>query len=289
MLSNNEDVLDIPFYGTDLPCPLPSSAEIENAPDISLEYGGRRIVGVGQHYVVKFGLGVNLIEGENMLFVRENTNVPVPRVFALYTDPSTGKNYIVMERITGQSLLSTWPQITTLEKKRILSDLQRYFDELRQLPSPNYFGSFGNRQLLDEIFWTQEPDPLVNGPFDSEEDLNEAMIRKYTYNGGPLYRAEYLRKCFPFVFKGHEAVFTHGDLQWKNIMIREKDNQGNEEASLVIIDWEKSGWYPRYWEYCLAVCALRWDDDWSLWIDSILTPFVSEAAWLQSLRLELWS
>lgn len=26
-----------------------------------------------------------------------------------------------------------------------------------------------------------------------------------------------------------------------------------------------------------------------LWIDAILTPFASEAAWLQSLRLELWS
>jgi thiamine kinase-like enzyme len=115
------------------------------------------------------------------------------------------------------------------------------------------------------------------------------MIRKYTYNGGTPYRAEYLRKCLPLVFKGHDAAFTHGDLQRKNVMICEKKNQNKEEAHLVIVDWEKSGWYPRYWEYCLAVCALRWDDDWALWIDSILTPYVSEAAWLQTLRLELWS
>lgn len=71
-----------------------------------MEYGGRRIVGVGQHFVVKFGLGIDLIEGENMLFVRENTDTPVPRVFALYSDPKTGKNFIVMERILGQTLLS---------------------------------------------------------------------------------------------------------------------------------------------------------------------------------------
>ncbi|KAF7712790.1 Uncharacterized protein PECH_002803 [Penicillium ucsense] len=284
-----ETPFEIPFYADDLPCPLPSSAEIENAPDISLQYGGRRIVAVGQNFVVKFGLGVNLIEGENMLFVRKNTNVPVPRVYALYSDTNTGNNYIVMERIIGQSLLSAWPQLTTLEKKRILSDLQRSFEELRDLSSPDYFGSFGNRPLLDEIFWTQKPDPLVNGPFASEMHLNEAMIQKYKYNGGPPYRAEYLRKCLPLVFKGHEAVFTHGDLQRKNIMVCEKKNQAGEEASLVIIDWEKSGWYPRYWEYCLAVCALRWDDDWALWVDSILTPFVHESAWLQTLRLELWS
>jgi hypothetical protein len=67
-----------------------------------MEYGGRRIVGVGLHFVSKFGVGINLIEGENMLFVQENTNVPVPRVFALYSNPETRKNYIVMERIVGQ-------------------------------------------------------------------------------------------------------------------------------------------------------------------------------------------
>jgi hypothetical protein len=59
-----------------------------------------------------------------------------------------------MERIIGQTLLSAWPQLTTLEKQRIMSDLRRYFDELRHLPPLRYFGSFGNRPLQDEIFWT---------------------------------------------------------------------------------------------------------------------------------------
>ncbi|CDM37774.1 unnamed protein product [Penicillium roqueforti FM164] len=234
---------EMPFYATELPCPLPTGTEIENAPDLSMRHGGRRIVGVGQHFVVKFGLGVDLIEGESMLFVRYNTNIPIPRVFALYSDLEIGKNFIVMECVLGQILLSG------------------YFDNLCQLLSLEYFGSLNQRQLLDDIFWTQEPDLLVNGPFNSEGDLNEAILRKYTYNGGPYYRAEYLQKCFPFVFKGNKATFTH----------------------------RKSGWYPGYWEYCLAVCALRWDDDWSLWIDGILSPCVSEAAYFQSLRLELWS
>ncbi|KAJ5239926.1 phosphotransferase enzyme family protein [Penicillium chermesinum] len=284
-----QDFFDIPFYATDLPCPLPTNAEIEDAPDKSLEYGGRRIVGLGQHFVVKFGQGVDLTEGENMLFVRKNTNIRVPRVFALYSDSETGKNFIVMERIIGQTLLAAWPKLTESEKQSILSDLRIQLDELRQLPSPNYFGSLGKRKLLDGIFWTEEPDLSVNGPFDSEEALNEAMMRKYSYNGGPYYRIEYLRKCLPLIFQGHKATFTHGDVQRKNVMISEKIQQDEERPRVVLIDWEKSGWYPVYWEYCLAVCALRWDDDWPLWIDAILTPFASEAAWLQSLRLELWS
>ncbi|KAJ6185682.1 hypothetical protein N7519_006983 [Penicillium mononematosum] len=171
-----------------------------------------------------------------MLFVQENTNVAVPLVFALYSDPETGKSFIVMERILGQTLLSAWPQLTTSEKQEILKDLRRYFDDLRQLPSPKYYGSFDKRRLLDEIFWAHELDPLVDGPFDSEEGLNEAMLRKYTYNGGPLYRVEYLRKCFPFVLKGHNPTFTHGDLQRKNIILCEEFRQDQEGLRLVITD-----------------------------------------------------
>lgn len=100
---------EIPFYATDLPYPRPTGTEIENAPGIPMEYGGRKIVGVGPHFIVKFGLGVNLMEGENMLFVREKINIPVPRVFALYSDLETGKNFIVIERILGQTPLLAWP------------------------------------------------------------------------------------------------------------------------------------------------------------------------------------
>ncbi|OJI79395.1 hypothetical protein ASPTUDRAFT_78786 [Aspergillus tubingensis CBS 134.48] len=66
----------IPYYAPDIiPCPLPTTSEIDAAPDISLEYGGRRIVEIGDHLVVKFGNAVDLIEGENMLFVQENTSI----------------------------------------------------------------------------------------------------------------------------------------------------------------------------------------------------------------------
>ncbi|KAJ5899485.1 hypothetical protein N7495_004229 [Penicillium taxi] len=239
MLATMNTPFKVPFYATELLCPLPTFTEIENAPDICMISGGRRIVGVGQYFGVKFGPGVNLIEGENMLFVRENINIPVPRIFALYSDPETGKNFIVMERIIGQTLLSAWPHLTTSEKEEILKDLRRYFDDLRKLPSPDYLGSFGKRQLLDGIFWKFEPDLLVNGPSDSEDGLNEGKLRKYIGNGGSLHRAEYLRRHVPFIFQGSKPTFTHGDLQKKNIIHCEKIHQ--EGVRLVIIDWETSG------------------------------------------------
>ncbi len=62
-----------------------------------------------------------------------------------------------------------------------------------------------------------------------------------------------------------------------------------DEFEVTIIDWEKAGWYPNYWEYCLAICALRWDDDWCLYIQDFLPLYHAEALWLQMLRFELWS
>lgn len=93
--------------------------------------------------------------------------------------------------------------------------------------------------------------------------------------------------------RSHGPTFTHGDFQRKNVQIqRVIDNSGGYDIpkpQIAILDWEKSGWYPSYWEYSLAVCALRWDDDWCLWIEKVLEPFVSESSWLQTIRLELWS
>lgn len=79
---------------------------IDAAPDISLEYGGSRVVAIGNCLVVKYRAAVNLIEGEHMIFVRENTNIRVPKVYALYSNPTTAIQYIIMEGMPGKILLS---------------------------------------------------------------------------------------------------------------------------------------------------------------------------------------
>ncbi|KAJ5945814.1 phosphotransferase enzyme family protein [Penicillium verhagenii] len=285
-----------PFYATDLPRgrPLPTDDEITNATPISGENTAQTVVRVGAHYVVKYGLAVNLMEGQNMLFMREKTNVPVPRVYALYTNPR-GQNVIVMEYIPGQTLAAVWPQLSDSDKDDILCELREYCDTMRALPSPNYFGSVGKKKLLSAIFWTdshnpQSSDSLINGPFDSEDDFIEGMLQKLTYNGANAVMTEYLRKiCFPAVFKGHETMFTHGDLQRKNIIVRQKLSGRQAKKKLMILDWENAGWYPAYWEFCMAYAAFRWDDDWPLCVDKFLDPFPSQAASIYALRLSLWS
>jgi hypothetical protein len=175
----------------------------------------------------------------------------------------------------------------------ITTTLRRYFAELRHLPHPAYYGSLGGRSLSDEIFCTVKPEPAINGPFASEDELNEAFARRYLYDGQPPFRAEFYRQCLPRLLRGNRPTFAHGDFQKKNIIIQRKSDGAttdyHREMRVVMLDWEKSGWLPSYWEYCLAVCALRYDDDWCLWVAKALIPFISESVWLQTLRLELWS
>ncbi|KAI9640217.1 hypothetical protein NHQ30_011455 [Ciborinia camelliae] len=303
--------ITLPYFvpSHELPQPLPSTQEIHDATDRYNENGVHTLVRIGP-YMIKYGPEVNVIEGENMLFVSRETTVPVPRVYALYTvpeiSPLTGRqedsNYIIMEYIESKTLHDEWSLLSVQQRNRISAQLRKYMDELRALPSPGYYGSIGKRGLLDCIFWsgTSSCEPL-DGPFDTEHELNEAMRSKVIFNGLPAEFSEFYRHAFPVVFQGHRPVFTHGDFQRKNIMIKRVPSQASLQVQdlkpddddafeVVIIDWENSGWYPDYWESCLALSACgNWKDDWHLWIGKSLTIFYHEFGWMRTLRTELWS
>ncbi|KAJ8069368.1 hypothetical protein OCU04_003022 [Sclerotinia nivalis] len=144
--------------------------------------------------MIKYGPEVNLIEGENMLFVNRETKstVPVPQVYAIYAVPGRcprtnreeDTNYIIMEYIEGKTLKDEWSSLSVQQKDNLSAQLRKYVNQLRSLPSPGYYGSIGRRGLLDCIFWTGDNscEPL-DGPFDTEDEFNEAMCRKALFNG----------------------------------------------------------------------------------------------------------
>ncbi|KAL8296018.1 hypothetical protein RB600_001485 [Gaeumannomyces tritici] len=293
--SNDESssqLASIPYFATPdrLPGPLPTDAEIRGSKEVLRHGSGRRVVRVGQHYVVKYGANVSLTEGQNMHFVRETCGIPTPQVFAFYTRtlPSgTSCGYIVMEYIHGEALVSRWDNISDEAKSNTCRQLRAMLDKIRNIPSQGYFGCIGRRPMEDGIFWTSPefgaPKGLIDGPFDTEDQLVGALVDKYRLMGGSPNKAGFYSRVLPQVLLGHAPVFTHGDLQPKNILI-------GSDGQLVLIDWESAGWYPSYWEYAVAMFACGdWGNDWHEYVADMLDEYPNEYVWFDMLKRELWS
>lgn len=298
------ETLVLPFFSPVIPTPLPSEEEIHSPDEVLSENLGRKVVRIGSHLVVKYGHTVEEIEAETMIFVKENTSIPVPRVFAVFRSKHNDMLYIIMEYIQGSTLLEKWPNLCESQKAKILSQLKNHLDLLRQLPQPGYFGSIGRRHMPNGIFWSEgdDYDIRINGPFETEAALNEALALKSIqiaeFNQRKGRKGAFYRRMLPKVLKGHTAVFTHGDFQRKNIIIQERNPTHTDDGQpviqedgfdVVIIDWEQAGWYPNYWEYCAASWAFRFDDDWPDSIERVLDPWPIEYAWLSMIGNELWS
>ena len=298
MFGNIMTAVSLPYYADPctLPATLPTIEDIEISEDVIHERFGAQIVGVGKCFVVKYGYGVNLMEGVNMTFVREATSVPVPRCYALFTDSTTGKSYHIMERIQGERLDLKWDSLSDTDKDLITQKLRGNLEELRSLPSPGGYCSLGHRGLLDGMFCAEQGLESIQVPFDTESQLNEAMIKRYILSDLPPRKADFYRLIFASVFKDHPPVFTHADLQGKNILLRKRkstesfEDNSKHDLELVIIDWEAAGWYPTYWEWARAIfaCGL-WKDDWCIWLRKVLDPYVTEWAIMHMLFMELWS
>ena len=110
---------------------------------------------------VKWGHHASLIEAKNMLYVAENTSIPVPKLYAAYAygpidrdlnDHATFYDvYIFMECIEGEDLGKSWDKHTSTEKQAISADLKKHMDELRSLPPADYIGSVDEGPVTDNI------------------------------------------------------------------------------------------------------------------------------------------
>ncbi|KAE9380835.1 phosphotransferase enzyme family protein [Stipitochalara longipes BDJ] len=282
----------LPFFAAPdlLPAPLPTMEAITTSQDILKEFTGRRIVRVGTHFIVKYGVNVSVTEGENMLFVKQFSTIQIPTLYAIYSSHYDGEsrptNYIVIENIPGDTLESRWVSLDEEAKSAIAGQLRTFFTQLRQIPSPGYFGCLKKRPFEDYVFWTgDDPDWQVvvsAGPFDSEEQFLEAVVQKYRHENPEFQKSEYYSRILPLVLRNHAPVFSHGDFQRKNIVVR-------NDGTLVMIDWEAAGWYPSFWEYAMTLFACRWDDDWHSWVVKILDEYPNEYAWMNMLLREIWS
>ncbi|GKZ33833.1 hypothetical protein AbraIFM66950_003917 [Aspergillus brasiliensis] len=155
---------------------LPTVSEIEAATErLSMSDAYDQVFRVGEHFTVKSGYGVPLIEAETMKFLEDN-QVPVPKVHAAFKDPKSKKIYIIMDHVPGDTPESLLPSLDPNEKATICKLIKDAICKLRSIPSPDYFGMLNREPYLDEVFWTADYDPKIFGPFANQEDLSLAII-----------------------------------------------------------------------------------------------------------------
>ncbi|KAI1189378.1 kinase-like domain-containing protein [Nemania serpens] len=277
------------------PTPLPLVDEIESSLDIIKTLLSRRTVRVREQFVVKYGLNVQPIEGENMVFARQHLEslmprVIVPRLLAIYQKYGPRSHtitYIVAEYCPGRQLDLIWDKMPEFERLDVVGLLHDAVKLIRSIPAPDYFGSLGKTKINDDYFGPEDSRVATRGPFNTEEELIQAMILRYKEVGGRrlAHKAEYYSQMLPQLLKGNgKSVFTHGDLQRKNILV----GPGGEIA---IVDWALSGWYPIWWEYAMStICCGLWKDDWYSYIPKVLSEeYPTQYLWLYTLSTELWS
>ncbi|RGP66705.1 aminoglycoside phosphotransferase [Fusarium sporotrichioides] len=241
---------------------IPTIAEIRASTEVlSAPGASATVVKVGEKFAVKFGHAVSVQEAEALKFVSTNSKIPVPEFYATIVEPETGITFIVMEYINAKTLADLLPSLEASDKLEIANQLRAALHELRSLEPPSYLGSHNRKPLLDGIFWTPEQDPTTSGPFNTEEDFNEAILERLAEHE-PQAHLTLLRTLITTTLCNHSVRFTHGDLQPKNILVKRAGSDESQRYEVKLIDWEISGWYPDYWEFCNATVTGRFNLEW---------------------------
>ncbi|PKX91128.1 uncharacterized protein P174DRAFT_463267 [Aspergillus novofumigatus IBT 16806] len=203
--------------------------------------------------LVKFGPHVTTVEALNLWTIKKvfGDDIPVPEVFGWRVD-SDGYTFKYMELISGPTL-----------EEAIGDQLSQIMEKLRKLAqdsSERFIGSINRGHLMDYVFIDQPK----TGPFLSVRAFNDWFASLHQLRLGHKYD-DPTRSLLPDT---GDIKLTHGDLNRRNIIV-----SSTSPVRVVIVDWQQSGWYPDYWEYCKAVFTCWYEDEWRRdYIDRFLHP-----------------
>ncbi|GAO15683.1 uncharacterized protein UV8b_01542 [Ustilaginoidea virens] len=231
--------------------------------------------------IVKKGKSIDVTEAATMMFIARQTSIPVPRVYCAFVRKRS--TYLVMERIRGKTLAAAWPGLSDLEREHVLTQLRNIVQELRALPPPDCaVQSCVGGSLRDSRIPRSKP---RFGPFPSipafhlwlRDGLQLPQCPDHTDDDkwAPIKRMIVMQDREP-----SPPVFTHGDLNPFNILVR-------DGKIVAIIDWEFAGWYPYYWEYTSAWLGNKTRQAWQNLIPKFIDPCPDELG-MEAVRQRWW-
>lgn len=242
--------------------------------------------------VVKYGYGVRLAEAEAMFLVSKRTTIPTPKLLSAYILDGTG--YIIMSYEEGEPLGHYFDRVSEVEQGKVLQQLRDYVEQMRSIKG-DFIGGIDYSSCCDGIFEGGFGDytKYSYGPYESEESFNEGIIQALRdrlpaellkREGDPdsvFFTSEFLLYQTVRGLKGHEIVFTHGDLHHGNIIVR-------ADGTVVLLDWGSAGFWPEYWEFYRAMFGSPWKVSWDRMVEKFIPPYYVESAIMQKVFATVW-
>ncbi|KAI0442016.1 kinase-like protein [Xylaria telfairii] len=227
--------------------------------------------------LVKYGSTVSLAEAEAMDFVSNHTSIKCPKVIGAYI--LDGKGYIIMSYEQGKLLPEFWEHASDKDKETVIEQLQRYLKEMRSIKG-DYVGGFNrNPCVAGEFLWDSHQSDYKYGPYPDEHGFNDGIMEAisraspWPSNTDPEssgFNRRYATQQLVHSLRGHEIVFTHGDLNDGNILIR-------DDLTVIILDWCTAGFYPAYWEWYKATWHGTFKPSFIRQIERYIPPYWVEA------------
>lgn len=120
--------------------------------------------------------------------------------------------------------------------------------------------------------------------------MNVTILRILSYFARSAY-IRFIREIIDRTFAGHRTVFTHGQLRSKHVIVERVGicEDGSSDFKISIIEWEATGWYPEYWEFCEATISCEPDFDWLDQLRVIFPRYHMELLMLQTIHSTLCS
>ncbi|KAK2871593.1 hypothetical protein FQN49_003025 [Arthroderma sp. PD_2] len=180
------------------------------------------------------------VEAHTLRMVEQSTHIPAPRTIDVVETPKF--SYLLMTCVPGRPI---GPQLNTMTDEQIeqaVTDLKGYVSELRHLQRDTSEFLICNSQGGGILDWRIPDSQREELRFKTEADFNK-------YLTDPFWE-EIRRSAAKSHDIRHDIVFTHGDLNPRNILAENGRITG-------IVDWENAGWFPEYWEYTKAHYTVR--------------------------------
>ncbi|KAF4494980.1 kinase-like domain [Fusarium agapanthi] len=193
-----------------------------------------------------------------LLTLTFNLRVPVPRPLDLVSDADT--SYLLTTTMPGQRLGSYIDVLSDDYLDIFKHDMQKYMTQLRSISrqgeqkhviSNAVGGPCYDYRIVACRDYDKERGDFF-GPFTDKEEFNNILRTP----------------ALPAIFHstGHDIVFTHSDINMRNILMHNGRISG-------IVDWENSGWFPDYWEYTKAHFVTKLNKRWLAVVDRIFENF----------------